>query len=132
MLAPGNSMEADLHTPRFPYVLIIYSLPVLLFATLCSSSFSGHIFLHFLHRGWSTPYLLHIFSLLAEACGRLLELLRQPFQFVGSDMAVYICVNIGIGGRGELIESTSSLRKYCDSGDQCVYLLSANMTLKSI
>ena len=47
MLAPGNSMEADLHTPRFPYVLIIYSLPVLLFATLCSSSFSGHIFLHF-------------------------------------------------------------------------------------
>ena len=47
---------------------------------------------------------------------------------VGSDIAVYICVNIGIGGRGELIESNSSLRKYCDSGDQCVYLLSANMT----
>ena len=39
MLAPGNSMQADLHTPRFPYVLIIYFLPVLLFATLCSSSF---------------------------------------------------------------------------------------------
>ena len=29
MLAPGNSMQADLHTPRFPYILIIYSLPVL-------------------------------------------------------------------------------------------------------
>ena len=99
MLAPGNSMEADLHTPRFPYVLIIYSLPVLLFATLCSSSFSGHIFLHFLHRRWSTPYLLHIFSILAEACGRLLELLRQPFQFVGSDMAVYIST-LALGEEG--------------------------------
>ena len=32
MLAPGNSMQADLHTPRFPYVLIIYFLPVLMFA----------------------------------------------------------------------------------------------------
>ena len=31
-------MQADLHTPRFPYVLIIYFLPVLMFATLCSSS----------------------------------------------------------------------------------------------
>ena len=39
ILAPGNSMQADLHTPRFPYVLIICSLPVLLFATLFSFSF---------------------------------------------------------------------------------------------
>ena len=39
MLATGNSMQVDLHTPRLPYVLIIYSLPVLLSATLCSSSF---------------------------------------------------------------------------------------------
>ena len=80
---------------------------------------------------YSADGLLHIYStssLLAEACGRLLELLRRPSQFVGSDMAVYICVNIGIGGREDLIESNSSLRKYCDSGDQCVYLLSANMT----
>ena len=44
-------------------------------------------------------------SLLAEACGRLWELPRRTSQFVGSDMAVYICVNIGIGGRGVLIES---------------------------
>ena len=28
MLAPGKSMQADLHAPRLPYVLIIYSLPV--------------------------------------------------------------------------------------------------------
>ena len=28
MLAPGKSMQADLHTPRLPYVLIIYSLLV--------------------------------------------------------------------------------------------------------
>ena len=28
MLAPGKSMQADLHSPRLPYVLIIYSLPV--------------------------------------------------------------------------------------------------------
>ena len=28
MLATGNSMQVDLHTPRLPYVLIIYSLPV--------------------------------------------------------------------------------------------------------
>ena len=28
MLAPGKSMQADLHAARFPYVLIIYSLPV--------------------------------------------------------------------------------------------------------
>ena len=28
MLAPGKSMQADLHAVRFPYVLIIYSLPV--------------------------------------------------------------------------------------------------------
>ena len=30
MLAPGKSMQADLHAARFPYVLIIYSLPVVL------------------------------------------------------------------------------------------------------
>ena len=29
-----------------------------------------------------------------------------------------------VRGRGELIESNSSLRKYCDSGDSYVYLLS--------
>ena len=28
MLAPGKSMQADLHAARFPHVLIIYSLPV--------------------------------------------------------------------------------------------------------
>jgi hypothetical protein len=28
MLAPGKSIQADLHAPRLPYVLIIYSLPV--------------------------------------------------------------------------------------------------------
>ena len=28
MLAPGKSMQADLHARRLPYVLIIYSLPV--------------------------------------------------------------------------------------------------------
>ena len=28
MLAPEKSMQADLHAPRLPYVLIIYSLPV--------------------------------------------------------------------------------------------------------
>ena len=28
MLVPGKSMQADLHAPRLPYVLIIYSLPV--------------------------------------------------------------------------------------------------------
>ena len=28
MLAPGKSMQADLHAPRLPYVLIIYPLPV--------------------------------------------------------------------------------------------------------
>ena len=28
MLAPPKSMQADLHAARFPYVLIIYSLPV--------------------------------------------------------------------------------------------------------
>ena len=124
MLAPGNSMEADLHTPRFPYVLIIYSLPVLLFATLCSSSFSGHIFLHFLHRGWSTPYLLHIFSILAEACGRLLELLRQPFQFVGSDMAVYICVNIGIGEEGSSLNPLQA--------SESIVILETNVSTSSV
>ena len=39
MLAPGKSMQADLHAPRLPYILTIYSLPVVLFAMLCSSSF---------------------------------------------------------------------------------------------
>ena len=45
---------------------------------------------------------------MAEACGRLLELLRQPSQFVGSDMAAYICVNSGVRGRGELIDGVSN------------------------
>ena len=52
---------------------------------------------------YSADGLLHIYStssLLAEACGRLLELLRRPSQFVGSDMAAYICVNSGVRGRG--------------------------------
>ena len=52
---------------------------------------------------YSADGLLHIYStssLLAEACGRLLELLRRPSQFVGSDMAAYICVNIGVRGGG--------------------------------
>ena len=42
MLAPGKSMQADLHAARFPHVLIIYSLPVVfvcnalfLFLLLC-------------------------------------------------------------------------------------------------
>jgi len=42
MLAPGKSMQGDLHAARFPYVLIIYSLPVVfvcnalfLFLLLC-------------------------------------------------------------------------------------------------
>ena len=61
-----------------------------------------------------TPHLLywlkHVDASWNYSAG-LLDLL------VGSDIAVYICVNIGIGGRGELIESNSSLRKYCDAGD---------------
>ena len=43
---------------------------------------------------------------------------------------VYPCINIGIGGRGELIESNSSFGKYCDFGDYRLYLLSANMIWK--
>ena len=30
----------------------------------------------------------------------ILELLRRPSQFVGSDMVAYICVNIGVRGGG--------------------------------
>ena len=74
-----------------------------------------------MHFVLALPYISAFFystsSLVAEACGRLLELLRRPSQFVGSDMAAYICVNIGVRGRGELIESNSIFRKYCDSGD---------------
>ena len=52
---------------------------------------------------YSADGLLPIYStssLLAEACGRLLELLRRSSQLVGSDIAAYICVNIGIGAGG--------------------------------
>ena len=74
-----------------------------------------------------TPHLLywlkHVDASWNYSAG-LLSLLVQTWLFIS-------CVNIGIGGRGELIESNSSLRKYCDSGDQCVYLLSANMTEKT-
>ena len=36
---PRKSMQADLHAARSPYVLIMCSLPVVLFAMLCSSFF---------------------------------------------------------------------------------------------
>ena len=40
-----NSMQAYLHTPRFPYVLIIYSLPVLF---VCNALFL-YLLLYFLY-----------------------------------------------------------------------------------
>ena len=39
MLAPRKSMQADLHAARFPYVLIIHSLPVVFVCNAYSSSF---------------------------------------------------------------------------------------------
>ena len=30
---------------------------------------------------------------------------------------IYVCINIGLGGKGELIESKSSFGKCCGSGD---------------
>ena len=52
---------------------------------------------------YSADGLLRIYStssLLAEACGRLLELLRRHSQFVGSDMSADTCVKSGVRLRG--------------------------------
>ena len=58
MLAPGKSMQADLHSPRLPYVLIIYSLPVVF---VCNALFLFLLLAYFQHRA-GLPDLQFIFN----------------------------------------------------------------------
>ena len=79
MLAPGNSMQADLHTPRFPYVLIIYSLPVLF---VCNALFL-YLLLYF-----------HMYkpqANLANVCTQLISLRNEHFLGDPFDM---LCFNM--------------------------------------
>ena len=81
MLAPGNSMQADLHTPRFPYVLIIYSLPVLF---VCNALFL-YLLLYF-----------HMYkpqANLANVCTQLISLRNEHFLGDPSMCCVLICTN---------------------------------------
>jgi len=74
ILAPGNSMQADLHTPRFPYVLIICSLPVLF---VCNAFFLFLLLYFHMHKPQTN---------LVNVCTQLV-LLRNE-QFLGDTFDV--------------------------------------------
>jgi len=54
MLAPGKSMQADLHAARFPYVLIIYSLPVVF---VCNALFLSLLLCFHMYKPQTNVYL---------------------------------------------------------------------------
>ena len=81
MLAPGKSMQADLHAPRLPYVLIIYSLPVVF---VCNALF----LLLLLYKPQAN---------LVNVCAQLISLRDESFLVTPSMCCVFIdgpvCVN---------------------------------------
>ena len=81
MLAPGKSMQADLHAPRLPYVLIIYSLPVVF---VCNALF---LFL-LLYFHMCKPQ-----TNLVNVCAQLISLRNEYFLVTPSMCCVFICTN---------------------------------------
>ena len=81
MLAPGKSMQADLHAPRLPYVLIIYSLPVVF---VCNALFL--FLLLYFHMYKPQPNLVNV-------CAQLISLRNEHFLVTPSMCCVFICTN---------------------------------------
>ena len=81
MLAPGNSMQADLHTPRFSYVLIIYFF---VRPSVCNALFL--FLLPYFHMCKPQTNLVHV-------CLQLISLRNEHFLVTPSMCCVYISTN---------------------------------------
>ena len=67
MLAPGKSMQADLHAPRLPYVLIIYSLRVVF---VCNALFLFLLLYFHMYKPQTN---------LVNVCAQLISLRKEHF-----------------------------------------------------
>ena len=74
MLAPGKSMQADLHAPRLPYVLIIYSLPVVF---VCNALFLFLLLYFHMYKPQTN---------LVNVCAQLISLRNEHFFLVTPSM----------------------------------------------
>ena len=67
MLAPGKSVQANLHAPRLPYVLIIYSLPVVF---VCNALFLFLLLYFHMYKPQTN---------LVKVCAQLISLRKEHF-----------------------------------------------------
>ena len=81
MLAPGKSMQADLHAARFPYVLIIYSLPVVF---VCNALFLSLLLCFHMYKPQTN---------LVNVCTQLISLRNETFLVTPPLCCVFICTN---------------------------------------
>ena len=79
MLAPGKSMQADLHAARFPYVLIIYSLPVVF---VCNALFLSLLLCFHMYKPQTN---------LVNVCTQLISLRNEHFF---GDASVVLCFHM--------------------------------------